>query len=283
MRQIPDIPHNSVTLCNWHTWAYALPSIKQLSCRNLPEHQLNQFNPDALIHFWPQWDFQWILAWTHRALPLTFGQLFRSKRSFSGVTKHGVSGVILKGSVPKGCVCTVQWVMVHDPLLQHQPSLFQNWKRYTRFTIANSAALLLAQRLTSFHGTLQSWGDLLLCCELWGLAGLSTDIGTVRAHYFSYAMTFGSVKPLWWSSFLPQTSLGKTAKHRGVEKSVTLSTMIWAQHHHLLRHPCFLQYFLSQVSTTTFSHRSSSWEDTASYHTPGIPTLGVPLGTRRYQ
>lgn len=121
-------------------------------------------------------------------------------------------------------------------------------EQYTQFTIVNSAALLLELRLASFHGILQSWGDLLLCCELWGLAGFPTDIGTVRVHYFSYTMCSGSVKPLWWSSFLSQTLLGKTAKHRGVEKVLShmvLSTIIWAQHHHFFQHPCFLRYFLS--------------------------------------
>lgn len=126
---------------------------------------------------------------------------------------------------------------------QHQLSLFQSWKQYTQLTIVNLAALLLEERPASFHGILQSWGDPLLSCELWAPLCFPADTGTVRAHYFSHTMCSGSVKPLWWINFLSQTLLGETAKKRGVEKRVVPSTMIWAQHHHLLQHPAFFIIF----------------------------------------
>lgn len=137
--------------------------------------------------------------------------------------------------------------MVHDPILQHHPDLFQNWKWCTQSTILNLAVLLLEQRLSFFHGILQSWRHLLLCCELWRLTGLSTDIRTLRDHYF-FTMWAGSVKTLWWSSCISHTLLGKTAEHRGVGKVLEkFSIVIWTNHHnhYLLQHSCFLHYFLS--------------------------------------
>lgn len=115
MRQIAYMPHNSVTRCNWHTWPCALFSIKELACRTPLQHQLNQFNPDAVLHFWPGTFSEF---WCGPIDLCYFSPRTGSVEWLSLV-------VILKGSVSKGCVCTVQWVMVHDPIVQHGPSLFQ--------------------------------------------------------------------------------------------------------------------------------------------------------------
>lgn len=179
MRQIANMSPNSVTHCNQQTWPCALFSTKELTT-------------PASAKSAPSWGFTSLLTWTFREFwcgPIDLCDFIPSAGSAEWLS----TVVILKGSVSKGCAGGFGAGSPSPASTQLVP----NQKQYTWQWI-----WLLCSWNRDWPPSKVSCspkGDLLFCCESWGLVTFPTDTRIVGIHYFSYIMSPGSVCLCVWA------------------------------------------------------------------------------------